>query len=120
MLGLGQQIGGDPGGIDAVVGADDQLGGAGDRIDADVAEHQALGRGDVGVSGADDLVDARDALGAVGQRGDRLRTADDEHAGDAGEARRQQRLGEGPGVIITISRTPATCAGTAVMITVDG
>ena len=96
VLGLRQQIGGDPARIDAVVGDDDQLGRAGDRVDADVAEDQPLGGGDVGVAGAHDLVDARDALRAVGERGDRLRAADHEHARDAGEARGQQRLGRRP------------------------
>ena len=92
MLRLREQIGGDPARIDAVVGGDDDLGRAGDGVDADVAEHQPLGRGDVGVAGADDLVDARHALGAVRHRGDRLRAADHEHAVDAGQPRGRQRL----------------------------
>ena len=49
---------------------------AGHHVDADLAEHLALGGGDIGVAGADDLGDRRDGLGAVGERGDRLRAAD--------------------------------------------
>ena len=44
------------------VGEHDDFRGAGDHVDADVAEHPPLGRRDVGVAGADDLVDRRDRL----------------------------------------------------------
>ena len=43
----------------AAVGDHQDLGGPGDHVDADLAEHLALGLGDVGVARADDLVDAR-------------------------------------------------------------
>ena len=80
-----------------------------------------LARRDVGVAGSHDLVDARHALGAVGERGHGLRAADDEHAIDAGLERRRERLGRRAGVVMMISRTPATFAhGTAVKMTVDG
>jgi hypothetical protein len=97
VLGLREQVGGDPGRISAVVGDDRHLGGTGHRIDADVAEHQPLGGRHVSVAGADDLVDARHALGSVGEGCHRLRAADDEHAVDAGDLGGGQRLGRWTG-----------------------
>ena len=55
MLGLGQQIGRDPGGIGRAVGDDQHFGGAGDHVDADGAEDLALGGGHIGIARADDL-----------------------------------------------------------------
>ena len=90
VLGLGQKIGGDPVRIAGVVGDDQHLGGAGDHVDADLAEHHALGRRHIGVAGPDDLGDRRNRLGAVGERRDRLRAADAINLVDAGELRRRQ------------------------------
>ena len=90
VLGLRQQVGGDPVGIAALVGEDQHLGRAGDHVDADRAEHQALGRRHIGVAGADDLGDRRDRRRAVGERRDRLRAADAIDLVDAGELRRRQ------------------------------
>ena len=90
VLGLRQQIGRDPVGIAGVVGDDQHFGRAGDHVDADLAEHQALGGRDIGVAGADDLGDRRDRLGAVGERGHRLRAADAIDLVDAGELGRRQ------------------------------
>ena len=59
--------------------------GPGDHVDADRAEHLALGGGDIGVAGADDLGDRADGFRTVGQRGDRLRAADAVDFVDAGE-----------------------------------
>ena len=59
MLGLGQQIDGDAAGIVGGVGQHDDLGRAGDGVDADAAEHLALGLGDIGVAGPDDAVHRR-------------------------------------------------------------
>ncbi len=56
MLGLGQQIDGDPAWVVVGVGQHHDLGRAGDRVDTDPAEHLPLGLGDVGVAGADDAV----------------------------------------------------------------
>ena len=56
-----------------------------------------LGGGDVEVAGADDLVDGRDGLGAVGQRGDGLRSADAVELGDAGEVRGGEGFARGLG-----------------------
>ena len=57
VLGLRQKVGGDPGGIVVAVGDDQDLRRAGDQVDADLAEHAALGGGDIGVARAGDLVD---------------------------------------------------------------
>ncbi len=73
MLGLREEIGGDPGRIVAAVGDHQYLGGAGDEIDADSAEDAALGRRDIGVAGTDDLVDRRNRPRAMGERRHRLR-----------------------------------------------
>ena len=120
MFGLGEQIGRDPARVDAVIGGDDHLGRPGDRIDADVPEHQLLGGGDIGVPRADDLVDAGTlsvpyAIAAIACAPPITNTR-------STPARRAAASvsGDGPGVVITISRTPATRAGMAVMITVDG
>ncbi len=59
MLGLGEQVGGDPVGIVLGVGDDQHFRRAGDHVDADLSEHLALGLGDIGIAGADDLVDRR-------------------------------------------------------------
>ena len=90
VLGLRQEIGGDPVGMAAAVGEDQHLGGPGDHVDADLAEHQALGGRHIGVAGPDDLGDRRDRLGAVGERRHRLRAADAIDLVDAGELRRRQ------------------------------
>ena len=82
MLGLRQEIGGDPGGIVVPVGEDEDLGRAGDHVDADPAEDAPLGRGDVGIARSHDLVDRRNRRGAVGKGGDRLRAADPIDLGD--------------------------------------
>ena len=86
VLGLRQQIGGDPAGIAGVVGDHQHFRRAGDHVDADLAEHLPLGGGDIGVAGADDLRHRRDRRRAVGQRRHRLRAADAIDLGDAAEA----------------------------------
>ena len=85
VLGLRQQVGGDPVGIAGVVGDHQHLGGAGDHVDADFPEHEALGGGDIGIAGADDLGHRRDGGGAIGQSGHGLRAADAIDLGDAAE-----------------------------------
>ena len=90
VLGLRQEIGGDPVGIAGPVGEDQHLRRPGDHVDADLAEHQALGRRHIGIAGADDLGDRRDRLGAVGERRHRLRAADAIDFVDAGKLGRRQ------------------------------
>ena len=98
MLGLGEEIGGDEGRVGGGVGEHDDFGRAGDHVDADEAEHAALGGGDIGVARPDDLGDRRDGRGAVGERGDRLRAADAIDLGDAGEPRRREHQRIDPAV----------------------
>jgi len=90
VFGLRQQIGGDPVGIAGPIGEDQHLRGAGDHVDADFAEHDALGGGDVHIARPDDLGDRRDGRGAVSERRDRLRAADAINLVDAGDLRRRQ------------------------------
>lgn len=75
VLGLREDIRRDVGGVLLPVRYDEDLGGAGEHVDADLAVHLFFGEGDVDVAGAGDDVDLRDALRAAGERGDRLRAA---------------------------------------------
>ena len=50
----------------------------------------------------------------------RLRAADHEDAIDAGDLGRASVSGDGPGVVMMISPTPATRAGIAAINTVEG
>ena len=125
MLGLRQEVGGDPVRIGVAVGEDQHLGRPGDHVDADLAEHQALGRRHIGVAGTDDLVDRRDRRGAVGERRHRLGAADAVDLVDAGErgGRQHQRVEPAVGRRHhhhERARTPATLAGTAFISTEDG
>ena len=95
MLGLRAQVPGDDLGVRGGVGEHDQLARAGQRLDPDLAEQQALGLLDVGVAGADDQVDGADALGAERHRGDRLRTADRIDLLDAQQVQRGQHRAVG-------------------------
>ena len=90
MLGLGQKVGGDPVRIVAAVGDHQHFRRPGDHVDADRAEHLALGGGDIGIAGADDLGDRPDRLGAIGKGGDRLRAADAVDLRNAGDIGRHQ------------------------------
>ena len=85
MLGLGQQVERERPGIDVAGGEDEQVARAGEAVDADLPEHLALGLLHVQVSGPDDHVDARDGLGPVGERGDRVGAAHPVDRVDAGE-----------------------------------
>src|SRR5207247_3146000 len=87
MLGAGEEVGGDEGGIGVGVGDYKSLRGAEDAVDADFAEELLLGERYKDVPGTADLVDSRDGLGAVGHRSDSLYTAGAEdviYAGDVG------------------------------------
>jgi len=59
-------------------------------VDRDAPVHAPLGQHDEYVAGAKDLVYPSDGGGAVGQRGDRLRSADGVDLVDAGDVRRRQ------------------------------
>jgi hypothetical protein len=87
MLGLREEVHGDPVGVGVTVTDDEDFGWAGDHVDTDDAEDPALGSRNVGVAGADDLVHLRHAAGAVGEGSDCLGAADGEHPIDPGERR---------------------------------
>ena len=124
VLGLRQQIGGDPVGISRLVGDDQDFGRPRDHVDADLAEHDTLGGGDISVAGTDDLGHRLDALRAIGERGDRLRAADAVDFIDARKLRRGEHqrieIPSGAGTTMTTRGTPATFAGTAFISTDDG
>ena len=82
MFGLRKQVHCDPVGRGLAIADDQNLGRAGNHVDADRAEHPALCRYHPGVPGPHDLVDLRDGLRAESQRSDRLRAADGEHSID--------------------------------------
>ena len=86
MLGLGEQVNGDPVRIGRGIGDDQHFRWSGHHVDADGAEDATLGRRHVGIAGTDDLVHLRDGLRAVGQRRHGLRAADSEYAVDADQA----------------------------------
>jgi hypothetical protein len=121
VLGLGEEVHRHPVGVAGAIGDDQHFGGPGDHVDADGAEHAALGLGHIGVARADDLVHLRDGLRAVGQRRHRLRAADGEHAVDAGDRRAASTSGffspRGVGTTMISSPTPATLAGIAFIST---
>src|SRR5690349_23835664 len=71
MLGLREEVHRDPVRLGPAVADDEDLRRSRDHVDADLAEHLALRGSDIGVARADDLVDARHALRAEGEHGDR-------------------------------------------------
>ena len=98
MLGLGQQVGGDPVGPVLIVSDDDDFRRSGQGVDADDAIDPPLGSRHIGVAGADDLVHRRDGPGAVSQRGDGLSPSDPPDLGHARRlGRRQHRRLQSPG-----------------------
>ncbi len=89
VLGLADEIGRDDQRISAVVGDHGNLGGAGEDVDADLAEQHALGLGDEFVAGANDDVGRLAGEQAEGHRRDRLDAA---QAHDDVGARHRQRI----------------------------
>ncbi len=88
VLGLAEEIGGDPCGVILLVGDDEDFGRSGDHIYADIAEHLSFGFGDIGVARAGNFIDRRDGGGAVGESGDGRCAA---HAPDFVDSGAQQR-----------------------------
>ncbi len=102
VLGLREQVGGDEGGVGAVVGDDQHFGRSGRHVDrrtARIGRDFELGQRDPGVAGAEQLVAAGHRFAAVGKRGDRLRAAELEHARHAAQFRGDQdrRIGAAVG-----------------------
>ena len=69
----------------------EDLAGARDAVDADLAIDQALGARDVAVTRTDDFVDFRDAVGAIGEGADGLRATRVEDPSDPREVGRGQQ-----------------------------
>ena len=90
VLGLREEIGGDPFGIRAIARNDQDLGRPSDHVDANGAENPPLGRGHISVAGTDDLGDWGDRLSSISQRRDRLRAPNPVNFIDAGELGRCQ------------------------------
>ncbi len=76
MLGLREEIGSDEIGAGGVVRHHRDFARPGELIDRHRADDLALGLDDPGIAGAENLLHARDAVRAVGERGDGLGSAD--------------------------------------------
>ena len=125
MLRLGQQVGRDVGRVAAAVVDDQDFARAGDHVDADLAEDQLLRGRHIDVARPGDLLHPRHGCGAVGEGRNGLRPADAEDPVDAGELGGHQYMRirsrrPGVGATMMISPTPATLAGTAFMMTLEG
>ena len=95
VLCLREQVDGGEEGVGVVIGDDEDLGGSGEQIDADLAEELALGLGDVGVARSGDEVDRCDRLGADRHSGDGLHAAEHVDLVRAGELHgRDRRRGD--------------------------
>lgn len=125
MLSLDEEVERGQSAMHAVVGEDDRFRRTGGKTWIDHSGKQPLGRNDPGAAWTDDLERGPDRLSAIGNRGNRLRATAFVDRFDAGEARRNQRCC----VHRTIGRwrrddgkpgTPATTAGTAVIIVTEG
>ena len=90
VLGLRQQISGDPVGIAGLVGQYQHFGWPGNHVDTDFAKYQTLCSGNVGIAGSDNLGDRRDTFGAVSQRSHSLCTSDAVNLVDARKFGRRQ------------------------------
>ena len=122
MLGLGEQIRRHPLRIAFAVGDDQHLRGTGDHVDADRAEDLPFCRRHIGVARPHDLGDGRDAFGAEGKGGNRLRAADRIdfiHAREmrGGEHQRVDLRRAAAGTHMAMRGTPATFAGMAFIST---
>ncbi len=71
---------------------DDDLRGPGKHVDGAVEGDEALGRGDIEIAGADDLVDARNAGSSVSESGDSVRSAEAIELRDAEQVRSGERF----------------------------
>jgi len=92
VLCLGEHVGGEMGGVS--IGGDNQdLGGAGDEVDADFAGQEFLGGGNINVTGTDDAVGARNRARSEGKGGDSLRAAHLKNLAEAEDPGRSEDLG---------------------------
>jgi hypothetical protein len=101
VLGLAEEIGGDQARVGAVVGDHEDLGRAGQQIDADAAEQLALGLGDIGVAGPHKHVDGRHAVNETERhRSQCLHPAQAHHRVSAGSPHRVEHRRMDPPVAL--------------------
>ena len=92
MLGLGEQIRRDIGGVRAVIAQDHDLAGAGEKIDGNRAENLALGFDDVFVSRAENFLHGPDRLRPISQRADGLGSAESVNFRDTRQVQRHEHV----------------------------
>src|SRR3954468_21688536 len=90
MLGLRKEIHRHPFRRRAAVADHQDLGGTGEHVDADLAEHLTLRLGDIDVARTHDLIDPRQRCRAVCESGDGVRAADRYDAVHPGELGRRE------------------------------
>ena len=83
MLGLREQVCRDKRGVGSPIRHNENFTRARDHINGNRAKDLLFGLRHKGIAGANDLIHTRHALGAVGERGNGLRTTDLEDAVDA-------------------------------------
>jgi hypothetical protein len=83
VLGLREEVGGDPRGICGGVGEDEDFARAGEEVDGALAEDLALRLDDPRAAGAEDFLHGPDGLRAIRERRDGLRAADTVNLGRA-------------------------------------
>ena len=88
ILGLADQVGSDDHRIGSLVGDDQDLGRAGDEIDADLPEQPALGLDDIRVARTDEEIHRLDGLRPERERCDRLDATEDVDLVGPGEVHR--------------------------------
>ena len=121
MLRLDEKVEGKPEGIRGCISKDHGLRGSRGKPDIHDGRENALGRGNVLVAGAEELVHPADAFRPVCKGGQRLDAADAIHfVGTANRVAGSHRPEVSGGVTTTVRGTPATCAGTAIMYVEEG
>ena len=105
----------------AALAGHDNFRRTGQHINRAIKSDEPLGRGDVEISGTNNLVHARNRRRSVSERGNRVCSADAIEFRDTkqmcGRKRLRRRLRERPP---RSAGTPATCAGIAVISSVEG
>lgn len=127
MFRLREQIRSYVGRIRTIVGQHDNFARPGNAVDIYGAEHIPLGQSYINVARPDDLVRGSDRLRPISERSYGLSSAHAVDFADAASAAATRICGLMPtapavagGVTITISGTPATCAGMAFISTEEG
>ncbi len=100
VLGLGHQVCRDHHGFGRGIGQHADLGRAGDHVDSHVARDNLLGSGNKSVTRTGDLVDTRNGLGTVRQRGHGLSAAHHIDFVHAAELCRGERVGADQAVLL--------------------